>query len=96
MFRQFYCLSERSSKLSIRAAWPSMKNPVDADRIRAAFKATQGIAEHSFEQHVIDASQVDVNAMIERIASGESSFEEEDEVLMMKWRAMKALQDKGS
>lgn len=51
-----------------------MKNPVDADRIRAAFKATQGIAEHSFEQHVIDASQVDVNAMIERIASGESSF----------------------
>ncbi|MBE2174196.1 MULTISPECIES: hypothetical protein [Acinetobacter] len=73
-----------------------MKNPVDADRIRAAFKATQGIAEHSFEQHVIDASQVDVNAMIERIASGESSFEEEDAVLMMKWRAMKALQNKGS
>ena len=73
-----------------------MKNPVDADRIRAASKATQGIAEHSFEQHVIDASQVDVNAMIERIASGESSFEEEDAVLMMKWRAMKALQNKGS
>jgi hypothetical protein len=44
--------------------------------------------EHSFEQHVIDASQVDVDAMIERIASGESTFEEEDEVLMMKWRAM--------
>jgi hypothetical protein len=73
-----------------------MKKNVDADRIRAAFKATQGIVEHSFEQHVIDASQADVNAMIERIASGESSFEEEDEVLMMKWRAMKALQDKGS
>jgi hypothetical protein len=45
---------------------------------------------------VIDASQADVNAMIERIASGESSFEEEDEVLMMKWRAMKALQNKSS
>ncbi|MEN8408333.1 hypothetical protein [Acinetobacter seifertii] len=45
---------------------------------------------------MIDASQADVNAMIERIASGESSFEEEDEVLMMKWLAMKALQDKGS
>ena len=27
-----------------------MKNPVDADRIRAAFKATQGIVEHEFEQ----------------------------------------------
>ena len=73
-----------------------MKKNVDAERIRAAFKATQGIVEHSFEQHVIDASQADVNAMIERIASGESSFEEEDAVLMMKWRAMNALQDKDS
>ena len=27
---------------------------------------------------------------------GESTFEEEDEVLMMKWRAMNALQDKDS
>jgi hypothetical protein len=73
-----------------------MKNSVDADRIRAAFKATQGITEHEFEQRVIDASQVEVDAMIERIASGESSFEEEDAVLMMKWRAMQALQDKDS
>ena len=73
-----------------------MKNPVDADRIRAAFKATQGIAEHEFEQRVINASQADVDAMIERIASGKSSFEEEDAVLMMKWRAMKALQNKSS
>lgn len=73
-----------------------MKKNVDAERIRAAFKATQGIVEHSFEQHVIDASQAYVNAMIERIASGESTFEEEDEVLMMKWRAMNALQDKDS
>jgi hypothetical protein len=47
--------------------------------------------EHSFEQHVIDASQAYVNAMIERIASGESSFEEEDAVLMMKWKAMESL-----
>ncbi|MGY0203258.1 hypothetical protein ACW7EJ_06555 [Acinetobacter soli] len=73
-----------------------MKKNVDADRIRAAFKTTQGIVEHEFEQHVIDASQADIDAMIERIASGKSSFEEEDAVLMMKWRAMKALQNKGS
>lgn len=73
-----------------------MKKNLDADRIRAAFKATQGIVEHEFEQHVMDASQADVDAMIERIASGKSTFEEEDEVLMMKWRAMKALQGKGS
>lgn len=73
-----------------------MKKNVDAERIRAAFKATQGIVEHEFEQRVMDASQADVDAMIERIASGESSFEEEDEVLMMKWRAMKALQGKDS
>lgn len=73
-----------------------MKKNVDAERIRAAFKATQGIAEHEFDQRVINASQADVDAMIERIASGESSFEEEDEVLMMKWRAMNALQSKDS
>lgn len=73
-----------------------MKKNVDADRIRAAFKTTQGIVEHEFEQHVIDASQADIDAMIERIASGKSSFEEEDELLMMKWRAMNALQDKDS
>ena len=34
-----------------------MKKNLDAERIRAAFKATQGIVEHSFEQHVIDASR---------------------------------------
>ena len=73
-----------------------MKKNLDADRIRAAFKATQGIVEHEFEQHVIDASQADIDAMIERIASGESTFKEEDELLMMKWRAMNALQGKGS
>ncbi|WP_119026250.1 hypothetical protein [Acinetobacter soli] len=73
-----------------------MKKNVDAARIRAAFKATQGIVEHEFEQHVIDASQADIDAMIERIASGKSSFEEEDELLMMKWRAMNPLQDKDS
>ena len=69
-----------------------MKKNVDAERIRAAFKATQGIVEHSFEQHVIDASQADVDAMIERIASGGSTFEGEGEVLMMKWGGMKGLQ----
>lgn len=73
-----------------------MKKNVDAERIRAAFKATQGIVEHEFEQHVIDASQVYVDAMIERIASGESTFEEEDELLMMKWRTMNALHGKDS
>ena len=35
-----------------------MKKNVDAERIRAAFKATQEIAEHEFEPCVIDASQV--------------------------------------
>lgn len=73
-----------------------MKKNADAERIRAAFKAAQGIVEHEFEQNVIDASQAYVDAMIERIASGESSFEEEDEVLVMKWRAMNPLQDKDS
>ena len=44
-----------------------MKKNVDVERIRAAFKATQGIVEHSFEQHVIDASQAYVDGMLSLI-----------------------------
>lgn len=40
-----------------------MKNPVDADRIRAAFKATQGIAEHSLDDgdHVQQHVDLQIN-----------------------------------
>jgi len=65
----------------------------DAEKIRAAFKATQGIVENEFEQRVVDASQVELNAMIERIASGETTFEDEDVVLLMKWRALKGIME---
>ncbi|WP_171284958.1 hypothetical protein [Acinetobacter sp. ACNIH2] len=51
-----------------------MKNSGDAERIRAAFKATRGIVKYEFEQYVI-----------ERVASGESGFEEKEAVLMVKW-----------
>jgi len=60
----------------------------NAKKVRAAFKATQGIVEHEFEQRVIEASQIELNAMIERVASGETTFEDEDAVLLMKWRAL--------
>ena len=46
-----------------------MKNSGDAERIRAAFKATRGIVKY----------------VIERVASGESGFEEKEAVLMVKW-----------
>ena len=71
-----------------------MKELTEADKIRAAFKASEGIVEHSFDQSVVDACKQDMDDMMQRLISGETSFEEEDAVMMMKWRALKALASK--
>lgn len=56
-----------------------------ANRIRESFKNTNGIVEHEFSDEVIKASEKRVNEMIERIATGQSTFEEEDDRLMAEW-----------
>ena len=71
-----------------------MKELTEADKIRAAFKASEGIVEHSFDQSVVDACKQDMDDMMQRLISGETTFEEEDAVMMMKWRALKALSSK--
>ena len=53
--------------------------------IKLAFKNTNGIVEHEFSDEVIKASEKRVNEMIERIATGQSTFEEEDDRLMAEW-----------
>jgi hypothetical protein len=68
-----------------------MKALSEADKIRAAFKASEGIVEHSFDQRVVDACKQNMDDMMQRLISGETTFEEEDAVMMMKWRASKAL-----
>lgn len=41
-----------------------MKELTEADKIRAAFKASEGIIEHSFDQSVVDACKQDMDDMM--------------------------------
>lgn len=54
-------------------------------RIKEAFKNTNGIVEHEFSNDVVKASEQMVSEMIERIESGQSTFDEEDDRLMAEW-----------
>ena len=56
--------------------------------IRQAFKNTNGITEHEFSDEIVKACAPEVDAMLERIATGETTFEEEDERLMKEWTAL--------
>lgn len=54
-------------------------------RIKEAFNNTNGIVEHEFSNDVVKASEQMVSEMIERIESGQSTFDEEDDRLMAEW-----------
>ena len=56
--------------------------------IREAIRKSNGIVEHEFSDEIVKACAPEVDAMLERIATGETTFEEEDEMLMKKWRAL--------
>ena len=53
-----------------------------------AFQKSLGILNHEFPQHVIDACYDDVLARHLRIKSGETTFEEEDALLMEQWKKL--------
>ena len=57
-------------------------------KIRQAFKNTNGIVEHEFSDEIVKACAPEVDAMLERIATGETTFEEEDERLMKEWTVL--------
>lgn len=50
--------------------------------IREVIKKTNGIVEHEFSDEIVKACAPDVDAMLERIATGQTTLEEEDERLM--------------
>lgn len=56
--------------------------------IREAIKKSNGIVEHEFSDEIVKACAPDVDEILERIATGQTTFEEEDEKLMKKWRAL--------
>jgi hypothetical protein len=66
----------------------SLKKDAEELELRKAWKCAEGIVCHSFDQRTIDACRKDDEERLERLISGESTFEEEDAVLMMQWRAL--------
>ena len=56
--------------------------------IRQAFKNTNGITEHEFSDEIVKRCAPKINDMIERIATGQTTFEQEDETLMKEWIAL--------
>lgn len=66
----------------------SLKKDAEELALRKAWKRAQDIVCHSFDQKTIDACRQSSEERLERLISGESTFEEEDAVLMMQWHAL--------
>lgn len=66
----------------------SLKKDAEELALRKAWKRAQDIVCHSFDQKTIDACRHSREERLERLISGESTFEEEDAVLMMQWHAL--------
>jgi len=71
----------------------SLKKDEEELHIRKAWADAHGIFCHSFDEKIIQACHLESNELIERIISGESTFEEEEAILLMKWRAIKNLEN---
>ena len=56
--------------------------------IREAIRKSNGIVEHEFSDEIVKACAPRINEMIERIATGQTTFEQEDEALMKEWIAL--------
>ena len=48
-----------------------------------------GIVDLEFDDRVIASSQTELMAMFDRVERGESTFEQEDAALMLRWRELK-------
>ncbi|RYL13360.1 hypothetical protein [Acinetobacter baumannii] len=55
---------------------------------RRAWKSAQSIVSHSFDPEIIKAAEKSSWERFERIQSGESTWEDEEAVLLMQWRAL--------
>lgn len=66
----------------------SLKKDAEELALRKAWKRAQDIVCHSFDQKTIDACRQSSEERLERIQSGESTWEDEEAVLLMQWRAL--------
>lgn len=56
--------------------------------ITEAIRRSNGIVEHEFSDDVVASCEKGVNAMFARIEAGQSTFEEEDALLMKQWNEL--------
>lgn len=63
-------------------------NEAEKERLKEIFRSSEGIVDHEFSQEIIDACQADEDARHQRILNGETTFEQEDAVLMAEWRRL--------
>ncbi|MBK5645680.1 MAG: hypothetical protein I4N51_00075 [Acinetobacter sp.] len=56
------------------------------DRVRAAYRSAQGNVAQEFSPHIVKACEASSNARMERLATGQTTFDEEEAALMKKWK----------
>ena len=59
------------------------------NRVRAAYRSAQGNVAQEFSPHIVKACEASSNARMERLATGQTTFDEEEAALMKKWNALK-------
>lgn len=57
-------------------------------RVRAAYRSAQGNVAQEFPPHIVKGCEASSNARMERLATGQTTFEEEEEALMKKWNEL--------
>jgi hypothetical protein len=63
-------------------------NDKEIVELRTSDKKAKGICDHEFPQSVIDACEPKIQATIQRIINGETTFEIEEAKLLAEWNAL--------
>jgi hypothetical protein len=63
-------------------------NKAQATSLLDADKRAKGIVDHEFTQDVIDICEPQIQATIQRVIKGETTFEEQEALLLAEWNAL--------
>ena len=71
---------------------PQSNLDASSTRIREAWESAKAIVSHSFDPEIIRATEKSSLERLQRLESGESTWEDEEAVLLMQWRALKNIE----
>ena len=63
-------------------------NTTEVERLHIAFKNAKGIVDHEFSQSVVNACEPKIQATIQRVINGETTFEAEEAKLLAQWKML--------